>query len=1034
METMQTGNISGQTNVHKVQMNFNEFRQLAQRLISDNEKKYALICMTISNINFINSVFGATVDNEVLEYVMNTIIRNISSAAAVSRFSTESFIIITDYSEKNDIIHMLDSVSKDVKACKSAEEYEFSIDILSSIYVFDEYNNNMEVNNIADNLFVSLRHSDITTGYFFYDSSVHEKMSKELEIVRSVDDAIKNNEFHIYLQPQHYLQHEDRVLSAEALVRWIKKDGKMVYPGDFIPILEKNGLISKLDCHVMELTCQFIAEHIDQEWFDSIVISVNVSKVDLKLRDFIEYYTNVRNKYKIPDGRIEIEFTESAVFEDYTIFKQIMLELRKSGFYCSIDDFGTGSSSLNMLKSMPVDVLKMDRMFFVCDNENDIDRNNSVIASVVAMARGLGMKIVAEGIESPEKIDFLRKIGCDIIQGYVYSKPLSISEFETYVKNYIPKYLPASEKMHPSPLKGYNVLDAEAVYEKYAQVMPYVSAVVIELDIESDMYSIVSFGQDNVLFFETSGQYSDFFENVIINNIQENYQIEVNEKISLKGIISAFYRGDHEIKLELMMKKYDNIQGKMIDEYIWWLFHVCFQKVSKDSKPMAIIFISNIQEKKEREISAISAENRLKAAIKSIKCEIYNIDLKNYTAFLVHGMGMESGTKKSFDLKAYIEKKVYREDKQRLLNIIDSGEHIDFIKTHSDEDYYTEYRIINSKGKLKWKSIHFVFTADNEKDNAIIIIQDITEHKLREEEILKSQQILYQFFSTMCVCVFEVKLETDYFHLIKAEKEYETYFNINTESSSYKAQFTKMIQNSAIHKNDSEVFINTFSPENLQKILETNDSASSVYRAMTSKGYRWYEARTIKNSESNMVFVYDIDDRKMSELRENRELKCNNITGVYSQDDFYDVVVEYTEREGLSGEHIMIMAQIDDFDNIKEQKGIEYCDILLCNYVKCMQKSIRKDDVLRKCENGMFMLFLKNTGRANVEKLISKIRNGFECEKEDGIEYGSFCAGISTINKNDKDIQTLCEEAREALITARKLGAGSNYTYSDTNE
>ena len=1034
METMQTGNISGQANVHRVEMNFKEFRQYAQSLISDKEKKYALICMTISNINFINNVFGATVDNEVLEYVMNTIIRNISSASAVSRFSTESFIIISDYSEKNDIINMLDSVSQDAKTCKSSEEYGFSIDILSSIYVFDENTHNLSVDNIADNLFVSLRHSDINSGYFFYDSSVHEKMSKELEIVRSVDEAIKNNEFHIYLQPQHYLQQEDRVLSAEALVRWIKKDGTMVYPGDFIPILEKNGLISKLDCHVMELTCQFIAEHINEEWFESIVISVNVSKVDLKLRDFIEYYTNVRNKYKIPDGRIEIEFTESAVFEDYTVFKQIMLELRKSGFYCSIDDFGTGSSSLNMLKSMPVDVLKMDRMFFVCDNENDIDRNNSVIASVVAMARGLGMKIVAEGIESPDKIDFLRKIGCDIIQGYVYSKPLSISEFEKYVKNYIPKYLPASQKIHPAPLKKYNLLDAEAVYEKYAQVLPYVSAVVIELDIESDMYSIVSFGHDNVLFFETSGQYSVFFENVIINNIHADYQVEVNEKISLKGIISAFYRGDHEIKLELMMKKYDNIEGKMLDEYIWWFFHVCFQKVSKDSKPMAIIFISNIQEKKEQEISAISAENRLKAAIKSIKCEIYNIDLKNYTAFLVHGIGKVSKTKKSFDIRTYIERNVYREDKQRLLNIINSGEHIEFIKTHSDEDYYNEYRIINSRGKLKWKSIHFVFTADNEKDNAIIIIQDITEHKLREEEILKSQQILYQFFSTMCVCVFEVKLETDYFHLIKAEKEFETFFNSNTEYSSYKSQFEKLIQNSVIHKNDSETFINTFSPENLQKILETNDSASAEYRAISPKGYRWYEARTIKNSESIMVFVYDIDDRKMSEFRENRELKGNNMTGVYSHDDFYDVVVEYTEREGSSGEHIMIMAQIDDFDNIKEQKGIEYSDMLLCNFIKCMKKSIRKDDLLGKCENGIFMLFLKNTGRANIERLISKIRNVFESEKEEGIDYGSFSTGISTINKNDKDIKTLFEEASQALSAARKLGAGSNYTYLDINE
>ncbi len=1017
--------------------NFSDFERVSDEIIrNDTRRHHALVCVNLCNLAFINNVYGVTVGSKIIEFVQLSVCNLIKDTGIAVRLSSENFILFTEYNSREDIISIIDSIILECTKCNDADENGFTVNTVYGVYTFDDEKEQIciSIAEASDRLAAAVTNSDMSGGYFFYDNDVHEKIIRNIEIVKSVDAAIENNEFHIYLQPQHYLQHEDRVLSAEALVRWIKDDGTIIYPGEFIPVLEKNGLITKLDCHVMELTCKYISEHINDKWFEGIVIAVNVSKVDLKLRDFITYYTQVRNKYQIPDGRIEIEFTESAVFEDYTIFKQIMFELRKSGFYCSIDDFGTGSSSLNMLKSMPVDVLKMDRMFFVCDSENDQERNNSVIASVVAMARGLGMKIVAEGIESTDKIDFLRKIGCDIIQGYVYSKPLSTDEFEKYVKNYIPKYLPISEKLNPTPPQKYDISDAETIYQKYVQVLPYVSALVLELDIEADSYNIISFGQDKYLVSDATGKYSAFFDNAILKNISPEFIEEADKKISLKGILSAFYRGDSEVIFEMRIRLYDIDEGELSDEYVWCKFHMYFQRISRRSKPMATIYISDIQQQKEQEMSVVSIQSRLKAAIKSMKCDIYDIDISEGSAYLLHtgNNGMYSEGRASHNIIEYIDKFVYADDRERIKKLFNADERKRaFSGIDNNDGYYTEYRILTNSQKIRWNSIHIMMDYSRGDNYAVAITQDITSYKKLEEKAINTEQTLYKFVSAMCSCVFEIKFRSSKVHFIKADNEFTELVDTVRNIETYDSYIKHMIESSCIHPDDAQIFIEKFSLSNIRSEFDKDGTIFLEYRRMTTEGYRWYEVRLIKNADSGIFFICNIDERKISELKKERKSRTEKNTGVYILKDFYDIIQEYTEREGCTGDHIMIMTSICDFDTIRKLKSVQYGEKLESSFVSCMRRSIRKDDIIGKYDDGRFVLFLKNISRSNVERFVSKTRSIFEEFSDETSEYKHFCTGVSILSGNSKSVMQLSYEAKYANDYAVRYGKDSMFIYDD---
>jgi EAL domain-containing protein (putative c-di-GMP-specific phosphodiesterase class I) len=250
-------------------------------------------------------------------------------------------------------------------------------------------------------------------------------ISQEKKIENQMYEALKNNEFIVYMQPKIDLV-SGLIAGAEALVRWKMPDGQILNPSEFIPTFEKNGFIDELDFYVYEETLKTL-----RYWLDigkrPIIISLNVSRVHIKDSKFITKLDNLVKKYNIPSNLIEFEITENIFFNEQERLIYIMNSLRKKGFLISIDDFGSGYSSLNLLKMLPIDILKLDREFFM---GNNMDQNDKIIISgIISLAKSLGLKVVSEGVETEEQAAFLRESCCDMAQGFLFYKPLPMEEF-----------------------------------------------------------------------------------------------------------------------------------------------------------------------------------------------------------------------------------------------------------------------------------------------------------------------------------------------------------------------------------------------------------------------------------------------------------------------------------------------------------------------------------------------------------------------------------------------------------------------------
>lgn len=260
----------------------------------------------------------------------------------------------------------------------------------------------------------------------FFDQQILEQQLWKLKVEEQMDDALFNREFQLYLQAK-YDPVTEKIAGAEALVRWISPKEGMISPNRFIPIFEENGFITKLDDYMISAVAK-----LQSEWKiqgkKQVPVSVNVSRANFTRTDLAQHICRLADSYGADHDLIELELTESAFFGDKNILQQILKELKMYGFCIAMDDFGTGYSSLNSLKDLPIDVLKLDTDFFRGGDTNG--RGEIVVTETIRLAKKLNMKIVAEGIEKKEQVEFLAAQGCDMIQGYYFAKPVPVGEFE----------------------------------------------------------------------------------------------------------------------------------------------------------------------------------------------------------------------------------------------------------------------------------------------------------------------------------------------------------------------------------------------------------------------------------------------------------------------------------------------------------------------------------------------------------------------------------------------------------------------------
>ncbi|MBQ3583726.1 MAG: EAL domain-containing protein, partial [Lachnospiraceae bacterium] len=327
----------------------------------------------------------------------------------------------------NDMDHVLkriESLSVAASNRESRNEKNYEIILSVGIYIIDKVNYRMDTSIDRASLTkksIKGKHSQI---YAIYDEKIRQKVLRDQEIENMMERALRNEEFKVYYQPK-YDSTTCELTGAEALVRWYNDEIGMIFPNEFISVFENNGFISELDKYMFEHVCMDIRSWLD-EGYNVVPVSVNLSQLQLYNLRFVEEYKEILKKYDIPSEYIQLELTETTLFSKVNSLNKIIDELHKIGFKILMDDFGTGYSSLNMLKNVPVDILKLDKSFVddIGEPKGDI-----VVSTIVSLGQLLNMRIIAEGVETKEQYEFLRDIFCDEIQGYYFSKPIPEGEY-----------------------------------------------------------------------------------------------------------------------------------------------------------------------------------------------------------------------------------------------------------------------------------------------------------------------------------------------------------------------------------------------------------------------------------------------------------------------------------------------------------------------------------------------------------------------------------------------------------------------------
>ena len=407
------------------------FQRESRNIFETSDKQsYMIVYMNVVDFRYINESWGEEDGNRTLRFIAKMLSTELREGEVLCRSGMDHFFLLMNEKDEGEIASRINDAINQMNRVINQKFQGFDLEFTIGAC---EFRKEKKISDLMNKAIYASEATEEKNKCTVYEGKIEEQFKREHWLNNVFEEALRNKEFQIYLQPKIHLNSE-KCCEAEALVRWKNPKVGFIYPSEFIPMFEQNGKIAELDLYMFEEVCRLL-----HQWHsrgNDMEISVNLSRFHLRNSgtDICSEYLKIKDKYEIPDGMIEIELTETMLLEDnqFAFVKKILDTFRENGVKVALDDFGFAYSSLTVLKDFDADDLKLDRAFFVNENE----KSQKIVENMICLAHDLGMNVVAEGIEKEKQVEILRKFGCDMIQGYVYSKPLPVDEFEVWRNAY----------------------------------------------------------------------------------------------------------------------------------------------------------------------------------------------------------------------------------------------------------------------------------------------------------------------------------------------------------------------------------------------------------------------------------------------------------------------------------------------------------------------------------------------------------------------------------------------------------------------
>ena len=395
------------------------YEKVRERLREDPEGEYSIVCSNIVNFKLYNDSFGVAEGDRLLREAADAMRRAVEPSGICGRFGADRFICLQESGKE----------ARD-RAAFDADQTEFGKgrNVVMKWGVYEITDRSVPVEQMCDraNLAVDSIKDQYNCHFAVYDDVLRGKLLREQAITEAMETALNEGQFVVYYQPKYSLNN-DCLAGAEALVRWVHPELGFLSPGEFIPLFEKNGFITRLDRYVWENVCATLRLW-REKGYPQLSVSVNVSRADVYHADLADTLLEIVRKYGVEPAQLHLELTESAYTENPAQILSTVEHLRELGFIIEMDDFGSGYSSLNMLNQMKLDILKLDMKFIRSETSKPMEQG--ILRFIVGLARWLNLSVVAEGVETREQLERLREIGCDYVQGYFFARPMPAGEFE----------------------------------------------------------------------------------------------------------------------------------------------------------------------------------------------------------------------------------------------------------------------------------------------------------------------------------------------------------------------------------------------------------------------------------------------------------------------------------------------------------------------------------------------------------------------------------------------------------------------------